>query len=383
MKKLICILTVTALLFTTSVSSFAAAVPNTACETDIVSETVDTGSSSGQQLRFDLKSFLNELIAMFNRLLGQEAAQPAKTDAQPVNKPTVVKVPAADNASAKPANTPADKNTNSCPLGNTCPTAVSGSCGKSTCPNAGACPNGTCPKGACSNGTCSNGTCPKGACSNGTCPKGACLNGTCSGGTCGSKNNCTNNTAPAKAQTGNNSKPASAGNKTEVPAQAPVKTPVKAPVKVPVKTPVNTETANGKDTVKAPAPSADTANLSYEQKVVALVNDQRAANGLKPLTLNEKLSDVARAKSQDMHDKKYFSHTSPTYGSPFDMMKTFGISYRAAGENIAMGYATPEAVVDGWMNSPGHRANILNASFTQIGVGYVSSGNYWTQMFIG
>lgn len=114
-----------------------------------------------------------------------------------------------------------------------------------------------------------------------------------------------------------------------------------------------------------------------------LVNEQRAANGLKPLTLSAKLSDIARLKSQDMHDKNYFSHTSPTYGSPFDMLKQFGVSYRAAGENIAMGYRTPEAVMDGWMNSPGHRANILNASYTQIGVGYVASGSYWTQTFIG
>ena len=98
---------------------------------------------------------------------------------------------------------------------------------------------------------------------------------------------------------------------------------------------------------------------------------------------NAELSRVARIKSQDMRDRGYFSHTSPTYGSPFDMMKSFGIRYRTAGENIAMGYRTPQSVVDGWMNSEGHRANILNSSFTEIGVGYVASGNYWTQMFIG
>lgn len=122
---------------------------------------------------------------------------------------------------------------------------------------------------------------------------------------------------------------------------------------------------------------------SYESEVVRLVNIERANNGLKPLTMNWELSRVARYKSQDMLDKGYFSHTSPTYGSPFNMMKNFGISYRAAGENIAMGYKTPQAVVTGWMNSSGHRANILNSSFTQIGVGYVANGNYWTQMFIG
>jgi len=121
----------------------------------------------------------------------------------------------------------------------------------------------------------------------------------------------------------------------------------------------------------------------YEAEVIRLVNEIRQENGLKPLTANWELSRVARYKSQDMRDKGYFSHTSPTYGSPFQMIKAFGLSYRTAGENIAMGYRTPRAVVDGWMNSSGHRANILNAGYTQIGVGYVEQGHYWTQMFIG
>lgn len=84
-----------------------------------------------------------------------------------------------------------------------------------------------------------------------------------------------------------------------------------------------------------------------------------------------------------MKDNNYFSHTSPTYGTPFEMMRSLGISYSSAAENIAMGQSTPQAVVDAWMNSEGHRANILNANFTQIGVGYVANGNYWTQWFIG
>ncbi|MEZ4357741.1 MAG: SafA/ExsA family spore coat assembly protein [Eubacteriales bacterium] len=123
--------------------------------------------------------------------------------------------------------------------------------------------------------------------------------------------------------------------------------------------------------------------LAFEQRVVDLTNQKRAENGLSPLTVNWELSRVARYKSQDMHDNKYFSHTSPIYGSPFTMMTNFGIKYRTAGENIAMGQTTPEAVVNAWWNSPGHKANMLNASFTQIGVGYVQDGNYWTQMFIG
>ena len=130
-------------------------------------------------------------------------------------------------------------------------------------------------------------------------------------------------------------------------------------------------------------PTTDSTVLDYEMEVIRLVNEIRVQNGLKELTYDWELSRVARYKSQDMKDNKYFSHTSPTYGSPFDMIKNFGITYRSAGENIAMGYKTPQAVVDGWMNSPGHRANILNSSFTRIGVGYVASGNYWTQMFIG
>lgn len=130
-------------------------------------------------------------------------------------------------------------------------------------------------------------------------------------------------------------------------------------------------------------PGTDTAARAYEKEVIRLVNEVRVQNGLKALTENWELSRVARYKSQDMHDLRYFSHTSPTYGSPFAMMKAFGLTYRTAGENIAMGYPTPKAVVDAWMNSAGHRANILNASYTQIGVGYVASGNYWTQEFIG
>ena len=123
--------------------------------------------------------------------------------------------------------------------------------------------------------------------------------------------------------------------------------------------------------------------LSYESEVIRLVNEVRRENGLKALTANWELSRVARYKSQDMLNKGYFSHTSPTYGTPFQMSKAFGLSFRTAGENIARGYPTPQAVVNGWMNSSGHRANILNASYTQIGVGYVAQGNYWTQMFIG
>lgn len=129
-------------------------------------------------------------------------------------------------------------------------------------------------------------------------------------------------------------------------------------------------------------PETEASVSSFEAEVIRLVNIERSKNGLSPLTHDWELSRVARYKSQDMKDKNYFSHTSPTYGSPFDMIKSFGISYRSAGENIAKGQTTPQMVVNSWMNSQGHRANILNKSYTHIGVGYVKSGNYWTQMFI-
>lgn len=122
---------------------------------------------------------------------------------------------------------------------------------------------------------------------------------------------------------------------------------------------------------------------AFEQEVVELTNAERAKHGLSALQIDETLSKVAREKSRDMAANGYFSHQSPTYGSPFDMMKQYGVDYRTAGENIAKGQTTPEQVVNGWMNSEGHRANILNGNYTHIGVGYVEQGNHWTQQFIG
>lgn len=124
---------------------------------------------------------------------------------------------------------------------------------------------------------------------------------------------------------------------------------------------------------------------SLESQVVKLVNAERAKQGLQPLTENWQLSRVARYKSADMAAKNYFSHTSPTYGSPFRMMESFGIKYSSAGENIAYGQKTPQQVMTAWMNSPGHRSNIMSPSYSQIGVGYATNKSgtpYWTQMFI-
>ncbi|TDL31035.1 SafA/ExsA family spore coat assembly protein [Jeotgalibacillus sp. S-D1] len=125
--------------------------------------------------------------------------------------------------------------------------------------------------------------------------------------------------------------------------------------------------------------------ISIEEEVVRLVNQERAENGLQPLKSNWELSRVARFKSEDMRDANFFSHTSPTYGSPHQMIRDFGVTYNSSGENIAAGQTSAQAVVDAWMNSTGHRQNILSSSYTHMGVGYAkggSYGHYWTQMFI-
>lgn len=136
----------------------------------------------------------------------------------------------------------------------------------------------------------------------------------------------------------------------------------------------------------APQPPPATGSLTAEEsKMVNLVNQERMGQGIRPLSVNQQLVNLARKKSQDMVQNNYFSHTSPTYGSPFDMMRNAGVKYTTAGENLA-GAATTESAHQNLMNSPGHRANILNSNFNQIGIGIVSGsryGNIFTQMFIG
>lgn len=121
----------------------------------------------------------------------------------------------------------------------------------------------------------------------------------------------------------------------------------------------------------------------FAQQVIDLTNEQRRKNGLPALKADAKLSSVAQKKADDMQQNNYFSHTSPTYGSPFDMMRDFGVTYKSAGENIAQGQRTPQEVVTAWMNSEGHRKNILSANYTHIGVGFETTGKHWSQMFIG
>lgn len=168
-------------------------------------------------------------------------------------------------------------------------------------------------------------------------------------------------------------KSAAAGsNVTPAPAPTPTPTPQPAPQPTPAPTP-------------APVPAPTQGLTQDEQQMLNLVNAERTKNGLAPLQIDMELVRLARMKSADMIAKNYFSHTSPTYGSPFDMMNSAGIAYRTAGENLA-GAGSVTSAHTNLMNSSGHRANILNSAFTHIGIGIIDGGPYgkmFTQMFIG
>lgn len=123
-------------------------------------------------------------------------------------------------------------------------------------------------------------------------------------------------------------------------------------------------------------------NLSYAEQVVKLVNVERAKAGLPALTMQTDITSAANVRAKEI--KQSFSHTRPNGSSFNSVLKEQGVSYRGAGENIAYGQKTPEQVMEGWMNSSGHRANILNANFKNIGVGYYQDErgvNYWVQLF--
>lgn len=124
---------------------------------------------------------------------------------------------------------------------------------------------------------------------------------------------------------------------------------------------------------------------AFETECIRLINIERTNRGLSALQTNWELCRVARYKSQDMVLNNYFNHTSPTYGSPFTMMQSFGLKFSAGAENIAYGQRTAQEAVNGWMNSAGHRANILSQAYTHTGVGVAKKSNgtlYWTQMFM-
>ena len=155
--------------------------------------------------------------------------------------------------------------------------------------------------------------------------------------------------------------------------------------------PGNTQNKNDKDNKEDQDDSSKNEQVSAGQssmtsQVVNLVNSERAAQGLMALQKDSRLAALAQQKAEDMAKNQYFSHTSPTYGSAFDMLKAAGYSYKTAGENIAMGQKSAASVMDGWMHSSGHRANILHTSYEKIGVGYAVSADgmpYWVQIFAG
>jgi uncharacterized protein YkwD len=141
-------------------------------------------------------------------------------------------------------------------------------------------------------------------------------------------------------------------------------------------------TAKPKSSGTAGAAGVPAKNLSAEDLAVRLTNAQRTQHGCSALRVDSRLRTAARAHSKDMRVRNYFEHNSPDGATPWDRIKADGYSQPGA-ENIAMGYATAQAVVDGWMNSPGHRANILNCKLKAVGIGveYGSGGPWWTQDF--
>ncbi len=167
-------------------------------------------------------------------------------------------------------------------------------------------------------------------------------------------------------------------------APAPTKSPVPSPK--PSNAAPKPSTVPKSSIVPSPATSALPSGISAEDsKLLELVNKARAEAGVGPLQFDMELMKVARLKAQDMVNKGYFSHDSPTYGSPFDMMRQFDIAFRYAGENIA-GNQSVEGAFNAWMGSSGHKANILNANFGYTGIGIVSSPTYGkilVQQFIG
>lgn len=169
----------------------------------------------------------------------------------------------------------------------------------------------------------------------------------------------------------------------------PIPNPPAAPVSpgTTANTNVGTNAGTGNTGVTANTPVATgTGTLSAQgSRILQLANAERAKVGAKPLTASTDLNKLASMKSKDIVDNNYFSHQSPTYGSPFDMMKTYGISYMYAGENLAINNDA-DAAHNAWMNSEGHKRNILNPDFTELGVGLYPKGNgsyAYTQMFIG
>lgn len=172
------------------------------------------------------------------------------------------------------------------------------------------------------------------------------------------------------------------------PATVPVTEPTEA-TSVPPATQAPTEAVTIPPATQVPTEAAATKAdesgyiAAYEDEVLRLVNVERANYGLAPLTRHEGAAQAARVRAKEIVQS--FSHTRPDGRSCFTAGSDIGVTYRTAGENIAYGYPSPEAVVRGWMNSEGHRKNILSGAYTQLGVGCYQSSRtlYWSQFFIG
>lgn len=164
------------------------------------------------------------------------------------------------------------------------------------------------------------------------------------------------------------------------PTAAPTAAPTSAPTAKPTATkkPVATSSPSNGDDYTTPSITAQ------EENAFILLNQDRIANGLSPLTLDPVLCTIARAKSRDMNDKNYFSHTSPTYGSASQMLRHFGYSFTSVGENIAH-HATVEKAQAAFMSSTGHRTNILGSQWSKVGIGVWKDSQgfvYVTQLFV-
>ena len=163
------------------------------------------------------------------------------------------------------------------------------------------------------------------------------------------------------------------------PEVTPQPTPEVTPQPTPEVTPQPTPEVTPQPTPEAPEENSEFTQVQLD--VLNIVNEERAKQGLKASELDAEVSVVATEKARDMAVNNYFSHTSPTYGSPFDMLKLYGVAFSYAGENIAYGQTSAEQVMNDWMNSTGHRANILSGNFTKIGIGFYEGK--WVQMFVG
>ena len=177
----------------------------------------------------------------------------------------------------------------------------------------------------------------------------------------------------------------------ETPDEQPESKPEETPDEIPEETPDNTpqlpegsrpEETPDNGTEQNPEDNNNgTSQGDFASQVVALVNAERAKQGLSALTIDTKVQQAALVRAKE--SAQSFSHTRPNGSSFSTALTEAGVSYRTAGENIAYGQSTPQQVMNAWMNSSGHRANILNANYTTIGVGYtvINGTAYWAQLF--